>query len=32
MTQYKGGELRKKNFSEIGSGSLCAMLLRDQVG
>ena len=32
MRQYKGGELRKKKFSEVASGSLCQMLLRDQVG
>ena len=31
MTQYKGGELRNKKFSEVASGSLCQMLLRDQV-
>ena len=32
MRQYKGGELRKKKFSEVASGPLCQMLLRDQVG
>ena len=31
MRQYKGGELRKKKFAEAASGSLCQMLLRDQV-
>ena len=30
MRQYKGGELRKKKFAEVASGSPCEMLLRDE--